>query len=208
MLYSHDNFLLIIWQTNYIFPRVLIPFSFSLDKLVFAAIHKSLSLSPTQRTKAMPLCLWIFSLLCRYTSDPGHRTHTLSLSLSLSLSPMATVTSSFHFSTLTQSSQRNLTLSSNSPTFRLRVGFSCHYLGVRASSYASKMVVRCSSSSVTGLFGSPLSEAKRVQLYMSFELLFVLWELGCFQFLFFLRFGVENDLLIAGVWLSIFKSVF
>ncbi|BAT90205.1 hypothetical protein LR48_Vigan08g122500 [Vigna angularis] len=64
---------------------------------------------------------------------------------------MATVTSSFHFSTLTQSSQRNFTLSSNSPTFRFRfrVGFSCHYLGVRASSYASKMVVRCSSSSVT-----------------------------------------------------------
>ncbi|QCD87847.1 protein THYLAKOID FORMATION1, chloroplastic-like isoform X2 [Vigna unguiculata] len=62
---------------------------------------------------------------------------------------MATVTSSFHFSTLTQSSQRNFTLSSNSPTFRFRVRFSCHYLGVRASSYASKMVVRCSSSSVT-----------------------------------------------------------
>lgn len=148
----------------------------SLDKLVLAAIHKSLPLSPTQRSKAMPLCLWIFSLLCRETSDLGQH--------SLSLFPMATVTSSFHFSTLTQSSQRNFTLSSNSPTFRFRVGFSCHYLGVRASSYASKMVVRCSSSSVTGLFGSPLSEEKRVQLYTSFEHLLVLWELGCFHFLF------------------------
>lgn len=137
------------------FPRVIIPLSpwISLSLLQFTKA----SLSPTQRSKAMPLCLWIFSLLCRKTSDPGHHT------LSLSFSPMATVTSSFHFSTLIQSSQRNLTLSSNSPTLSFRVGFSCHYLGVRASSYASKMVVRCSSSSVTGLFCSPLSEAKRVQ---------------------------------------------
>ena len=61
---------------------------------------------------------------------------------------MATVTSSFSFSTLTQSSSpRNLsTLSSNSPTFRIRVGFSCHYVGVRASNSASKIVVRCSSA--------------------------------------------------------------
>ncbi|KAH1220930.1 Protein THYLAKOID FORMATION1, chloroplastic [Glycine max] len=55
---------------------------------------------------------------------------------------MATVISSFSFSTLTQSSsQRNLTtLSSNSPTFRFRVGFSCLNVGVRASNSASKMV--------------------------------------------------------------------
>ncbi|KAL2328283.1 hypothetical protein Fmac_021710 [Flemingia macrophylla] len=59
---------------------------------------------------------------------------------------MAAVTSSFSFSTLTQSSQRNLTLSSNSQTFRFRVGFSCHYVGVRASNFASRTLVRCSSS--------------------------------------------------------------
>ncbi|XP_020214215.1 protein THYLAKOID FORMATION1, chloroplastic [Cajanus cajan] len=59
---------------------------------------------------------------------------------------MAAVTSSFSFSTLTQSSHRNLKLSSNSPTFRFRVGFSCHYVGVRAANFASKTVVRCSTS--------------------------------------------------------------
>ncbi|RDX96049.1 Protein THYLAKOID FORMATION1, chloroplastic [Mucuna pruriens] len=59
---------------------------------------------------------------------------------------MAAVTSSFSLSTLTQSSQRRLTLSSNPQTFRFRVAFSCHYVGVRASNSASKTLVRCSSS--------------------------------------------------------------
>ncbi|KAJ1376193.1 Protein Thf1 [Sesbania bispinosa] len=68
---------------------------------------------------------------------------------------MAAVTSSFSFSTLTQSSERKLTLSStrflasNSDAFRFRLSFSCHYVGVRASNSASKMVVRCSTSSAT-----------------------------------------------------------
>ncbi|XP_061336804.1 protein THYLAKOID FORMATION1, chloroplastic-like [Gastrolobium bilobum] len=61
---------------------------------------------------------------------------------------MATVTSSFFFSlsTLTQSSQRKLTVSSTSDAFRFPLSFSYHYVGVRASNSASKMVVRCSSS--------------------------------------------------------------
>ena len=125
---------------------------------------------------------------------------------------MATVTSSFSFSTLTQSSSpRNLsTLSSNSPTFRFRVGFSCLNVGVRASNSASKIVVRCSSA-VAGLFGSPLSVGdKRVQLYTCFQLFSALWEMGSFQFLFFfLRFGVKKiDILIVDVWLSNFYVCF
>ncbi|CAJ2654981.1 protein THYLAKOID FORMATION1, chloroplastic-like [Trifolium pratense] len=66
---------------------------------------------------------------------------------------MATVTSSFSFSTLTQSSQnKQLTfsstrfLSSDSDTVRFRFSLSSNYVGVRTSNSISKMVVRCSSS--------------------------------------------------------------
>ncbi|XP_057455751.1 protein THYLAKOID FORMATION1, chloroplastic-like [Lotus japonicus] len=65
---------------------------------------------------------------------------------------MATVTSSFSFSALTQSSQRKHTLSStcvlgsNSDGIRFRKSFLCQQVGVQASNSASKLVVRCSSS--------------------------------------------------------------
>ncbi|GAU41588.1 hypothetical protein TSUD_271970 [Trifolium subterraneum] len=66
---------------------------------------------------------------------------------------MAAVTSSFSFSTLTQSSQnKHLTfsstrfLSSDSDTVRFRLSLSSNYVGVRTSNSISKMIVRCSSS--------------------------------------------------------------
>ena len=70
---------------------------------------------------------------------------------------MAAVTSSFSFSTLTQSSQRKLTTLSSSRFFgsdsdagRFRLSISLRYVGVRTSNSVSKLVVRCSSS-VSGL---------------------------------------------------------
>jgi len=186
MLHSHDNFLLNIWQTNCKFPRVIIPLSPWISLFLLQITKDSHFPLPKEAKQCLSVSEYFHCYAAKLLIS--------ATTLSLFFFPMATVTSSFHFSTLTQSSQRNFTLSSNSPTFRFRVRFSCHYLGVRASSYASKMVVRCSSSSVTGLFGSPLSEEKRVQLYTSFGHLLVLWELGCFQFLFFfsLMFEVEN----------------
>ncbi|CAI8616034.1 unnamed protein product [Vicia faba] len=66
---------------------------------------------------------------------------------------MAAVTSSFSFSTPTQSpSQRKLTvsstrfLSSDSDAVRFRFSFSSHCVGVRTSNSVSKLAVRCSSS--------------------------------------------------------------
>uniref|UniRef100_B7FIT6 Uncharacterized protein n=1 Tax=Medicago truncatula TaxID=3880 RepID=B7FIT6_MEDTR len=67
---------------------------------------------------------------------------------------MAAVTSSFSFSTLTQSSQRKLTtlsstrfFGSDSDAVRFRFSISLRYVGVvRTSNFVSKLVVRCSSS--------------------------------------------------------------
>lgn len=66
---------------------------------------------------------------------------------------MAAVTSSFSFSTLTQSSQRKLTtlsstrfIGSDSDAVRFRFSLSLRYVGVRTSNSVSKLVVRCSSS--------------------------------------------------------------
>ncbi|KAI4322612.1 hypothetical protein L6164_022289 [Bauhinia variegata] len=64
---------------------------------------------------------------------------------------MATVTY-LSFSALSQCSERKATasstrfLGSNSDAFRLRSNFSNHYVGVRASNSASKMVIQCMSS--------------------------------------------------------------
>ncbi|KAF7805884.1 protein THYLAKOID FORMATION1, chloroplastic [Senna tora] len=64
---------------------------------------------------------------------------------------MAAVTS-LSFSALTQCSERKLTapsprfLAFNSDAFRLRTNFSYHYVGVRSSNSASRMVVHCMSS--------------------------------------------------------------
>ena len=85
--------------------------------------------------------------------------HDLSLSLSLSLAlhfhfqfpPMAALTS-LSFSAVTHCSERKVTLSStrflasSSELFGFRTDFSYHYVGVRASNSASKMVVQCISN--------------------------------------------------------------
>ncbi|KAK7263605.1 hypothetical protein RJT34_31198 [Clitoria ternatea] len=75
---------------------------------------------------------------------------------------MATVTSSFSLSTLTQSSQRNFNFpstrfldSSNSRAFRFPLIFSSHYVQISPS----RMVVRCSSS-VTASDPPTVSETK------------------------------------------------
>ncbi|XP_024021014.1 protein THYLAKOID FORMATION1, chloroplastic isoform X3 [Morus notabilis] len=65
---------------------------------------------------------------------------------------MASLTSSLSFSALSQCSDKKAvvpssrSLASNSDWFRIRAGFSCHYVGFRASNSSSRMVVHCMSS--------------------------------------------------------------